>query len=182
MQDFSFRCSTFAKGDTMWTPIPGAARYYHFYDRGVLFDGKIYVTGSFTTGEILDPVTKTWTKWPGWNALAYRPGANPCAVVITVNTIPNIYMCGGDWALAVCQRYSIAGGWEFVTNLPNDCIECTCVVSPTNRNQIIMSQSSAYSDAIIYDTLLGIQCWNSQKFLRQIHKIFITLGLKINHF
>jgi len=70
-------------------------------------------------------------------------GTDACIVTLTLNEFIYIYVCGVGDTSQNCDRFNVGTGtWDttITITLPNSCYECTCVVNPTNRNQIIISQ------------------------------------------
>ena len=140
---------TAANPKNAWVTL-GSSLYSHDPGLGVVVGGKIYLSSS-SRGEIFDPVAKTFTQWPGFpGKIPYRPDGNACMVALTVNAVVYIYICGVGPNTNYCERYNVnTATWDpTIITLPNSCTECTCAVNPTNRNQIVISQTVLFSHII----------------------------------
>ncbi len=123
-----------------WVNI-GTSNYPHRL--GVVVGGKIYLSNS--RWEIFEPATNAFSFWPRTN-MPYISDSNACMVTLTVNGVVYIYICGVGYSKQNCVRYNtVTETWDKAISitLPNSCPECTCVVNPINRNQIVISQQVA---------------------------------------
>ena len=92
-----------------------------------------------------------WQSWK-WDTVNYdapprQTCGGSCLIIAKVATVDYIYSFGGACTTAV-QRYKIsatagsAGPWESLGDMPGDPFAPSCVVLPSNNNQIMVTTSS----------------------------------------